>query len=371
MSELEKNTPVPVAPKPAPSESAEDARTQALADALRSSFAIVKVILIALVLVFLGSGFFVVEPQYKAVVLRFGKPTGGADGELLGPGFHWAFPAPIDEVVMIPVSQVQSINSTIGWYATTATQEATRTEPPPRDSLNPATEGYLLTADANIIHARGTLRYRIAEPGLRYEFGFVSASNLVQNAFNNALVYAAARYTVDDALTRDVTGFREQVRARFEQLAAAEGLGITVEQIDNMQVLPPRILAPAFAAVLEAGVKSGQALNDARKYEAETTNAAWSGAAMRVNAADNAGVRLTNSIAAEALRFRDNLVDYRGNPELFRRRFQADALGRVLGNAEYKWILPDPIDGGSRELLLQLSRDPEKPKTVEAKEHKD
>ena len=66
MSEPNPNQPPP----------AEDAGSQALADALRSSFFIVKIIMVALVLVFLGSGFFTVGPQEQAIKLRLGKPVG-------------------------------------------------------------------------------------------------------------------------------------------------------------------------------------------------------------------------------------------------------------------------------------------------------
>src|SRR6266542_6324363 len=199
-------------------EAPEDAGTQALADALHGSFAIVKVIMIGLVVVFLFSGFFTVGTQEWAVILRLGVPVGGGDGKLFNPGPHWAFPPPIDEVIKIPVGQVQSVRSTVGWYATTSASEAAGTEPPPAESLHPVRDGYLLTGDVNIIHARATLRYRIAEPGLRYMLDFANASNLVQNAFNNALLYAAARSAVDDALTRDQAGFRETARNRLEQL---------------------------------------------------------------------------------------------------------------------------------------------------------
>src|SRR5437867_7031567 len=98
---------------PPPPEVPEDASSEALSEALRSSFAIVKVLMIALVLVFLGSGFFTVGPQEKAIKLRFGKPVGQGENALLGPGPHWALPAPIDEVVRIPIGQVQSVASTI------------------------------------------------------------------------------------------------------------------------------------------------------------------------------------------------------------------------------------------------------------------
>src|SRR4051812_8331661 len=80
-----------------------DAGSQALTEALRSSFAIVRIVMVILVLVFLGSGFFKVEPNEKAMILHYGKPRGEGEGvkALLGPGLHWAYPYPIDEVKKI------------------------------------------------------------------------------------------------------------------------------------------------------------------------------------------------------------------------------------------------------------------------------
>ena len=58
----------------------------------------------------------------------------------------------------------------------------------------------MITADRNIIHTRATLYYHIEDP-IRFVFGFASASNTVQNALNNALLYTAAHFNVDDVLT--------------------------------------------------------------------------------------------------------------------------------------------------------------------------
>ncbi|HWC60592.1 MAG TPA: hypothetical protein VHC44_12930, partial [Verrucomicrobiae bacterium] len=69
-----------------------DAGSQALTEALRSSFAIVRVVMFLLVVVFLGSGFFKVEPSQRAMILRFGKPHGEGASALLGPGLHWSYP---------------------------------------------------------------------------------------------------------------------------------------------------------------------------------------------------------------------------------------------------------------------------------------
>src|SRR6266480_497298 len=173
---------------PGSPETPVDAGSQALSEALRSSFAIVKVVMVVLFAVFLGSGLFKVGPQERAIILRLGKPVGQGEKALLTPGLQWSLPYPIDEHVKVSITGIQQVKSTVGWYATTPAQEAAGTEPPvgPGAPLNPAADGYALTADGNIVHTRATLTYRINDP-IQYVFSFVNASNAIQNALDNAL----------------------------------------------------------------------------------------------------------------------------------------------------------------------------------------
>jgi membrane protease subunit HflK len=341
----------------------DDSGSRALSDALSSSFFIVKILMGILIVGFFMSGMFTVGPQERAVILRFGKPVGEGERALLGPGFHWAFPAPIDEKVFIPFTQVQVANSTVGWYHTTPEQEAARNEPPPRGTLNPALDSYVLTADANIIHVRAALRYRITDP-LQFIFALRDAPGFVTNALNNALFFAAAQFTVDDALTRNVTAFNERVAARVAQLAEQQKLGITVEQVSLTSVIPPRQLADKFRAVLEASVRRDKAMNEAKSYANEAGSRAKGESATRVEIARSDRARLVEAVAAEAKRFSDVLPQYRENPELFVRLRQAEIVQRVLTNAQERIFLPSRADGKSRELRLQLSREPQKAKAA-------
>jgi len=320
--------------------------------------------MVGLVLLFIFSGFFTVGTQETAVVLRFGRPVGTGDKILLGPGAHWAFPAPIDEVVRIPVSQLQTVVSTIGWYATSAASEASGMEQPAGPSLNPSIDGYVLTGDENIMHVRGSMLYRINPPGLRYAFDFANSSNLVQSAFNNALLYAAASFTVDDALTRDVAGFRDRVKVRLEKLIADYQLGITVDQI-NLQSVPPRQLTKAFAAVLEADVLRSKVLNEARSYENQTVSRARSEAISRINLGETERNAMVNSVAAEANRFSVLLGQFNANPTLFTQQRQIETLQKVLTNAQDRIILPKRTGSRPREIRLQLNPDQRLPKPPE------
>jgi membrane protease subunit HflK len=347
-------TPMPLMP--------DDAGSRALSDALNSSFVIVKVLMIGLVVLFFASGFFTVGPQERAVKLRFGKPVGEGDSALLGPGAHWSWPAPIDEVVKIPFSSVQSAKSTVGWWATTVEQELTRTEPPPQPTLDPSRDSHLLTADANIIHVRATLRYRIVAP-LRYLFAFRDAPDFVTNALNNALYFAAAQFNVDDVLTTNKAAFSERIVRRIDQVSAQQKLGIAVEQV-TVEVKAPRQLADKFNAASEVAQRSGRIMSEAETYANETLSKAQGEAAVRLGTAESDRARLVGAVAAEAKFFSDALPEYRANPELYMRRRQADAVSRVFTNAQERIYLPARADGGPRTLRLDLSREPAKTRSA-------
>jgi membrane protease subunit HflK len=348
-----------------PPETPVDAGSQALAEALRSSFAIVKFVMILLVLLFLASGFFTVGPQERAIVLRFGKAQGEGEKALLLPGLHWSFPYPIDEHIKVSIGGLQQVTSTVGWYAITPEQLLAGAEPPAGPTLNPIADGYALTADVNIIHTRATLTYRITDP-IRYVFGFVNASNAVQSALDNALLSAASRFKVDDILTRDIGGFQEAVRRRAIQLVEKQDLGMLVEQC-GVRSVPPRQLKDAFASVLKAEVTRSKVLDEARSYENQVTNKAGADAESRINLAQSDRARLVSDMSAQAERFQEILPQYRNHPTLFVQQRLTETLGRVFTNVQDKIFLTEGADGKPKELRLLLNREPQKPKTEEAK----
>ena len=345
----------PVAPVSPPAMVADDAGSQALSEALRSSFAIVRVIMVILVVVFFASGVFTVPSQEQAIVLRFGRPVGTPENQLLGPGLHWSFPYPIDEIVRIPISQIQTVVSTTGWYATTPEAEASGSEPEPGPSLNPATDGYTLTGDGNIIHVRMALRYRVTNP-LNYVLNFVSASNVVQNALDNALIHASTHFTVDQALRLSVAEFQEKILARVRQLVDDQGLGISIADA-SLQPLAPRQVKKAFADVIAADNDRGKVVSEAQGYANSVRNRAAGDAKMVVNTGKSDANRMLQSVAADAQYFQDTLPYYERNPRLFLTRLQTETLQSILTNAQVKKILRLAKD----PMWFQLNDEPLKP----------
>jgi membrane protease subunit HflK len=351
----------------------QDAGSQALAEALRSSFAIVKIVMLLMVIAFFCSGFFQVGPQEKAVILRFGKPVGEGQKVLLGSGLHWSYPYPIDEVVKIPISEIQKVSSTVGWYFTTPEQELSGEELPAGPSLDPAVDGYLITADRNIIHARATLYYNIDDP-IRAVFGFTSdtnftytlngVSNAVQNALDNALLYTAAQFKVDDILYSDVAGFQEAVQQRVTDLAEQQQLGIVIDHCEVTDRIPPRQLQNIFDQVTIARENRETLLNNAHGYENQVLSRSGAQASTITNEAESARARYVDLITAEAKKFSALLPKFESNPGLFAQQTLVRTMGQVLTNVAEKKFLPTHADGKPIELRLMLNNEPPEQKTA-------
>jgi membrane protease subunit HflK len=175
------------------------------------------------------------------------------------------------------------------------------------------------------------------------------------------LIYASATSTADDALSRDVSGFRERVRLRLERTIAEQKLGIAVDQID-VQASAPLKLRQAFAAVSEAEARRGKTLLDARSAANQALSRAQGEAAIRIAAGESDKTRMEQFVKAEANRFSSLLPEYRKNPELFRNLRQSEALQRIFANPQVEKFMVPRMGGGLR---IQLNREPEKLKTLE------
>ena len=354
-------------PEPPPALETQDAGSQALSEALRSSFIIVKIAMVALVVIIFTSGIFTVGPQEKAIVLRFGKPLGEGQKMLLGAGLHWAWPQPIDEIVKIPITEIQRVSSSIGWFATTPEMELTGADQQNfGPSLNPAIDGYVITADRNIIHTRANVSYHIDDPrtaifnftsGTNHEFNIGGISNAVQNAANNALIATAARFNVDDILTRDIAGFQDAVRTRVTALVEQQRLGVVIDQC-QVQSVAPRQLKDVFAAVTTARQNRDKLINDALGEQNRILSHAGATASSITNSAEAARTRFVTAVESDAEAFTKLLPEYKKNPKLFAQLELAKTMPQVLTNVQDKIFLPQRADGKTRELRLMLNREP-------------
>lgn len=288
-----------------------DAAGKSLSDAFRISFTILKVIMIVLVVAFLASGFRTVGPDERALVLRFGKIQGIGDEAILGPGPHWVFPYPIDELVRIPVEKNINLPVNTFWYKEIRDDVMGGGVKPRNlraEKLDPMVEGYCLTrsqaavpagaaqaagaqllkdsegSDYNIVHTRWQINYQITnvdqffrnvyvrdvKPGEIYsDIMVASITPLLRGVVDDAIVTTMVHYTIDEAL-QSVDTIPRRVQQLVQQKLDLLESGIRVVQMQLVSSTWPMQVDEAFQAYVEASQKSAQTITQAKTY-AETT----------------------------------------------------------------------------------------------------
>ncbi len=311
----------------------------AVLQAMQSSVRLLRWGLLLLVLIYLASGVTVVGPNETAFVLRFGK---------LQPGLHTsglllALPQPIDEVVKVPTRSVQEIQLD-AWASTP--EEATG------PTLHPVRDGYTLTGDANIIRARFSARYQVADP-IAYALSATNQEALLEAALYQAATGVIAQMKVDDVLASGL----EELRAESLHVAQAQidrlGLGIQLLAFEVREITPAQQVLPAFEDVVSARVESRTLIEQANSYRASELPGAEAEAYRVKQEADSFAQDLTARATGEAAAFETIDQQYKTAPQLMRARLYADAMETILHHLQSVTVLPPR--GGDLRLFLQPS----------------
>lgn len=338
----------------------DENRHRALSEALKSSFFIIRIGMLVVVAVILGSGVLMVEQNQVAILLRFGKPVVSGTEMLLRPGLHFAFPDPIDEKILVNVGESMSVESSVGWYQNDPEREARGLPPLPKSALTPLQDGYLIAADGNIIHAKATVKYRITDP-LKYALDFMSVTNMLQDLLDNALIHSAAKFSAQEVIYQNQTAFKESIAAEIAASVSEYQLGIAMDPLD-LKVRAPVYVQESFELVQAKDQERSEKINQARSYLNQVTlRAAGEAEAIRLNSLARSN-EVVRALASDAEFFEGQLTSYQMNPDLFQSRILSQALTPILTNAQDIFFIPSPENGTGGELGLQLNPEPPKSK---------
>ena len=351
-----------------------DVASQALNEALRVSFRLLKVAMLLVALLFLGSGIFTVKQHERAFILRFGQvvqhtdPVTGRPTPIVGPGLHFAWPFLIDEVVRFPVQRELDLLVSSFWYL----------EPPPGEkmtappSLAPGLGGYNLTGDVNILHSRWIVRYTVADPvkfcerlGGPAELASDEPSStirmLLTHLTESAVIRTMARYQVDDAYRGRRSELQRDVKkALIAQLQSPEThFGIEISNVILEVITPPLQARKAFDDVTMAGEESRKLVETAWGYKSKTETEAG-GQAERIRSEARAyATQLVAEAQADASYMSELFKQYPTDRRMlshFLRQRLIETLEEVFQAAEEIYVY-DP--SAKSEFRLYLARDPD------------
>jgi membrane protease subunit HflK len=285
------------------------------------------------VLVWMGTGFFIVQEGQQAVITEFGRYK-----TTVNAGFNWRLPYPIQRHEVIFVTQIRSVD--VG-----------------RDNVLKATglrESAMLTEDENILDIKFAVQYRLSD-ARAFLFESKNPADAVVQAAETAVREVVGRMKMDAALSEERDQIAPQVRALMQNILDRYKVGVEVVAINLQQggVRPPEQVQAAFDDVLKAGQERERAKNEAQAYANDVIPRAVGTASRLKEEADAYKARVVAQAQGDAQRFRSVLVEYQKAPQVTRDRMYLDAMQQILGNVTK--VLVDSRQG-SNLLYLPLER---------------
>ena len=282
------------------------------------------------VLLWAGSGFFIVQEGQQSIITTFGRYSSTADA-----GFQWRLPYPFQDNETVSVTQLRTVDVGRNTVAqTTGLRESS-----------------MLTQDENIIDIRFTVQFRLKDAKL-YLFENRDPDKAVEQASESAVREIVGRSKVDsvlyeqrDAISADLV---KSIQAQLDRLKA----GILVVNVNVQHVQVPEQVQAAFNDAVKAGADRDRFKNEGQAYASDVIPKARGAAARLREEADGYGKRVVAQAEGDSQRFRAVLTEYQKAPVVTRDRMYIDTMQQV-----YSSVTKVMVDSRSGSNLLYLPLD--------------
>jgi len=283
------------------------------------------------VLIWLGTGFFIVQEGQQGVVMSFGRYSHTVDA-----GFQWRGPYPFQSHEVVNFTQLRS--KEIG---RSGTVQATGL----RDSS-------MLTQDENIVDIRFTVQYRLKD-AREYLFENRNAEEAVVLAAESAVREIVGRSNMDSVLyeQRDAiaTDLVKSIQAQLDRLKT----GILVANVNVQSVAPPEQVQAAFDDAVKAVADRTRFKNEGEAYANDVIPKAQGTSSRLREEADGYRARVIAQADGDASRFKQVLAEYQKAPAVTRDRLYVDTMREVYSNVSKVMV---ESRNGSNLLYLPLDK---------------
>lgn len=265
-----------------------------------------------LVLIWLGTGFFIVQEGQQAVITQFGRYKGTVNA-----GFNWRLPIPIQRHELVFVTQIRSVD--VG-----------------RDNVLKATglrESAMLTQDENILDIKFAVQYRLND-ARAFLFESKNPAEAVVQAAETSVREVLGKMKMDAALSEERDQIAPRVRAMMQVILDRYKVGVEVVGINLQQggVRPPEQVQASFDDVLKAGQERERAKNEAQAYANDVIPRAVGSASRLKEEAEAYKSRVVAQAQGDAQRFRSVFAEYQKAPQVTRDRMYLDAMQQIYSN---------------------------------------
>jgi membrane protease subunit HflK len=294
----------------------------------------IGLIVLIVALVWIASGFYIVDASQRGVVLRFGKLA-----EITQSGPRWHLPYPVETVEVVNLSQVRTVE--VGYRENVKNKML-------KESL-------MLTDDENIIDIQFAVQYFLKDPA-EYLFNnrMTDDREIVRQAAETSIREVVGRSKMDFVLYEG----REQVAASttklIQDILDRYKAGIIVSKVTMQNAQPPEQVQAAFDDAVKAGQDRERQKNEGQAYANDVVPRAKGAAARLMQEADGYKQRVVANAEGDASRFKQILVEYEKAPQVTRERMYQDMKQQILTSTSK--VIVDQKSGGGNLLYLPLDK---------------
>lgn len=302
-------------------------------------------IVLAVIAIWLLTGFYTVRPNEVGINMIFGRFTGTS-----GEGLRYNLPYPIGRVIKPNVTEQQRIE--IGYRSTPTGQGR------PRDVIE---ESLMLTADENIVDIDSDVVWQVnpANPQ-NFVFNLQNPEGTIKAVAESALREVIGRSNIQAILTTDQSLIAQEVRQITQQTLDGYEAGVLVNLVQLQAAQPPAEVRQAFFDVNAAQQDAVRVQNEAGAFASRVVPEARGEAARIVQQAQGYRDQSVAEATGQAARFRQVYEEYRKAPDVIRERIFLETMERVLNGVDK--VIIDQNSQGQNVVpylpLNELSRQP-------------
>ncbi len=290
-------------------------------------------ILAVVALIWVGTGFYIVDQGSVGVVQRFGKVA----DETTEPGPRWHLPYPIESVEVVNMEQVRRLE--VG-YRSNGEGSGGKTKQP-REAL-------MLTEDENIIDLQFAVQYNLKN-AKDYLFNNRSTDDAVMSAAETAIREVVGKNKLDDLLQKGIQDTSERMQVILDSYKT----GVKIISVSLQSAQPPEQVQEAFEDVNRANQDNQRLINEGQAYANDVIPKARGTASRLLAEAEGYKLKIESEAKGNASRFEQILTQYNNAPEVTRQRLYLDAQEQILSSVSK--IVVDQKAGNSM-LYLPLDK---------------
>jgi membrane protease subunit HflK len=284
-----------------------------------------------IVIVWLGSGFYIVPEGQRGVVLRFGKFV-----ETTMPGPRWHLPYPMESAEVVNLLGVRTVE--VG-YRNNVKSKVLK-------------ESLMLTDDENIIDVQFAVQYVLKSPN---DYLFISREpdEAVLQAAETAVREVVGKSSMDHVLYEGRAEVAARAHKLMQEILDRYGTGIAVSKVTMQNAQPPEQVQASFDDAVRAGQDRERQKNEGQAYANDVIPKARGMAARLNEEAEGHKQRVIEQAEGDASRFRQIVVEYSKAQQVTRDRLYIEAMQEIMQNSSK--VLIDQR-GGSNLLYLPLDK---------------